>query len=155
MNTKPLLVAAAVALFATGTVTLAQFEMFKGPANQPSGQGSQQNGGFGQRGQDNGQQRNSNFQGDQKQGQGGQSDTRTFGDQGNNGGLSQEDQDKQQQQMDDQRFQSMKRGMKQFEQGFSMTKKMVQKMKPKLDKCGVAMPLELTQAIDLGPGVIT
>lgn len=50
--------------------------------------------------------------------------------------------------MDERRFNDMKRGLSQFSNGAKMMKKMLPKIKASINKCGVNLPEELTNALD-------
>jgi DNA repair exonuclease SbcCD ATPase subunit len=56
--------------------------------------------------------------------------------------------------MDEQRFKEMKRGLGQFSKGAKMMKNHVGKVKNQLAKCGVGLPIELTNALDAADGII-
>lgn len=81
-------------------------------------------------------------------------DTQWFGQPG----MSEEDftkqQEQQEQRMNEQRFQQMKRGLSQFKNGVSGMKKNMNNMKKNLDKCGISLPTELTDALDKSTAVI-
>lgn len=154
---KAPLIGVGVGLLFSATITLAQFDMFRPPeGEQQSSHGQDFQNQF--RGQRQGDSRQ--FQGERRDGQGrefGGDDRGMMGERRGefNEGPSEEEMKAQQQKMDERRFQDMKRGMKQFEQGLKMTQNMVKKIKPHLQKCGIGMPLELTQALDLGPQVVS
>ncbi len=73
------------------------------------------------------------------------------GEQGGPGGPSEE----QMKQMDEMRFKQMKQGMGQFAKGVKMMKTSVNKIKTKLQKCGVGLPEELSNALSAADGMVT
>ncbi|MFA4872741.1 MAG: hypothetical protein WC659_02285 [Patescibacteria group bacterium] len=71
--------------------------------------------------------------------------------QGEQGGPSEEQMKK----MDEMRFKQMKQGMGQFAKGVKMMKTSVAKIKTKLQKCGVGLPEELSNALSAADGMVT
>ncbi|MBI2459026.1 MAG: hypothetical protein HYV53_00555 [Parcubacteria group bacterium] len=69
---------------------------------------------------------------------------RPNGDQGQQQGPSEEDMKK----MDERRFKDMKRGLSQFTRSAQMMKKVVAKTKTAINKCGVNIPEELSNALN-------
>lgn len=58
------------------------------------------------------------------------------------------------QKMDQQRFEQMKKGLKDFSRSVTSFQKMVKQMEPKLKKLGVSIPAELKAALEQAPAVV-
>lgn len=58
------------------------------------------------------------------------------------------------QKMDERRFQDMKRGLSQFARGAKMMKKSVSRMKTVINKCGVSVPAELENALNISDNLV-